>query len=729
MRNGYDRKVEYLLNNTPEDINVFLKSQDGKMLDDELMLYLMKFYHLYPNSPLSSYRLFSYLHRIKYYEFAYLVALRGMEKFPEDPNLFEMYSKVAHFFISQEEQVKFAKKWHDCFPESIPAAIYYSQKLFDAEEFKAAEKIIQELRIGKNTYNISLIRKIASFYVKKLEFKKAENLLDEAYIKTDNINLGIDLLSICISNNNFDRAELLLDNFVWKSEEYNTRILNNVLVKFIYAIHDIDIIRRESLLNKIIYFLCREEYSISDFPEQKHRTLLWIVHSGARQPNYIISTIKKFNNSSTAYRAAMFPHKSISITLDMIDVPFLANILVNQKYIKKLADFLNKNRNKIYLKDSWIFYSLLFAVSTNNVILRNHIIHDAYKFRDNLGTFILKIIDKWHQKCNTPSSHASVPEVLSPSASKQVRNLRVALCVAGQLRGFDRAFDSWKTTFHLDEYDTDIYVSTWKNIGRALPKLGQKSRSLPINLYNAIQKEYIHFNNFLFNFPSIIQKFNNKTNIDESDIKNIYHTENIVIEDDSEYPFNAFINNIYKFYYKIFSFTKMIKNNYDIAILVRPDLFIEADYSLDQILNIYYDCINNNIIYDRRGIKSIGYSIGMDDALTFGRFDIMFNLFKIYSDAISNKEIYGYKNLKIRGHYTRYQYFFRNAIDVKIFPLKDISFLDPCTLSAVELKSCMLHDISRRKEIDSDRLLLAALDLDIQAEKEDLQPKLQPQFS
>lgn len=69
--------------------------------------------------------------------------------------------------------------------------------------------------------------------------------------------------------------------------------------------------------------------------------------------------------------------------------------------------------------------------------------------------------------------HVAARTCLPPEASARaieplIRPLRIALCVSGQLRGAERAIETWGA-LGLAGHDVDIYVHTWRERGHRLP--------------------------------------------------------------------------------------------------------------------------------------------------------------------------------------------------------------------------------------------------------------------
>ena len=46
------------------------------------------------------------------------------------------------------------------------------------------------------------------------------------------------------------------------------------------------------------------------------------------------------------------------------------------------------------------------------------------------------------------------------------RKIRIAVCVSGQLRGYAKAFPTWKDTL-LQHVDYDLFVHSWARVGRS----------------------------------------------------------------------------------------------------------------------------------------------------------------------------------------------------------------------------------------------------------------------
>ncbi|HHE3575762.1 hypothetical protein [Pasteurella multocida] len=227
-------------------------------------------------------------------------------------------------------------------------------------------------------------------------------------------------------------------------------------------------------------------------------------------------------------------------------------------------------------------------------------------------------------------------------------NIRVALCISGQVRGIETAIKSWVKAFNLNKNNNvfiDIFISTWSdaveikklNWGR----LGDKSFSEKLKeKYKEVPEDII---------LDDLKKFLPPKKITEDYLlkaigKHIHfnHIE-YDIEDESNYPNYT---NPMKLYYKIHKCFEMTKKKgiYDLYIRIRPDLVIsEVELNLIDIeLEL---SINKNILASYAYVYEY-YGFGVDDKLAISKFDNM----DIYSktwiwDKNEEREMKGHINL------------------------------------------------------------------------------------
>jgi hypothetical protein len=155
---------------------------------------------------------------------------------------------------------------------------------------------------------------------------------------------------------------------------------------------------------------------------------------------------------------------------------------------------------------------------------------------------------------------------------------RIAVCVSGQLRGFQEAAPTHR---RLAEWaDLKFYVHTWNAIGRRAPEPGHTKRlfdgkflaaydhALTVHGFAAVRQA----------LPSLFSFLQNDAIVDGDALKALYRTDQIVIEDESDPRFAGW-NNYDKMYYKGSACTQLAladTDTFDAIIRIRPDKIIEG---------------------------------------------------------------------------------------------------------------------------------------------------------
>jgi hypothetical protein len=138
--------------------------------------------------------------------------------------------------------------------------------------------------------------------------------------------------------------------------------------------------------------------------------------------------------------------------------------------------------------------------------------------------------------------------------------MKIALCLSGFLRNFDKTFSFWKK-YLFDIYNVDIFIDTWNTIDYNSDVASQDVLSaFQKNIKNInIEKRIINFNKNI-----MLSHFRQAT--------------------------NGNINNPISMFYKIKSCYLLCKQssvNYDIIIRARPDLFIISPFIFEEDYNQY----------------------------------------------------------------------------------------------------------------------------------------------
>lgn len=155
------------------------------------------------------------------------------------------------------------------------------------------------------------------------------------------------------------------------------------------------------------------------------------------------------------------------------------------------------------------------------------------------------------------------------------RKQRVAICLSGQLRGYEAALETWRAGF-LRSIEPIFFIHSWDGIGRSDaqpfryvlpfegPRFCEAYREVTLSLgYEAMQARY----------PALYTALGEGNKADAEALKALYATDNVVLEDDKGPKFDGFTNQ-HKMHYKIHAAGQMAQaaGDFDLHMRIRPDL-------------------------------------------------------------------------------------------------------------------------------------------------------------
>jgi hypothetical protein len=165
-----------------------------------------------------------------------------------------------------------------------------------------------------------------------------------------------------------------------------------------------------------------------------------------------------------------------------------------------------------------------------------------------------------------------------PYLNRSQRRVKIAICLSGQLRGYKAAYAQWQKTL-LPNVDAHFFVHSWRRTGRSdaqpfrhvLPFAGthfsQAYRKIAVAKgYDAMRNRY----------PALFTALATGAQAHEDDLKALYDTDHVVLEDDTAKQFAGFSNQ-QKMHYKIHAANEMARQigDFDLHIRLRPDLDIK----------------------------------------------------------------------------------------------------------------------------------------------------------
>ncbi|WP_367106730.1 hypothetical protein [uncultured Psychrobacter sp.] len=172
--------------------------------------------------------------------------------------------------------------------------------------------------------------------------------------------------------------------------------------------------------------------------------------------------------------------------------------------------------------------------------------------------------------------------------------MKVALCIAGQMRGYLEAYPSVKKNI-IDVFDPDIFIHTWDEVGSSS---NLHRRVLPFPMANYLPRKLIHDKPyFLSLFTHFSAELDSQSVVNEAELRKLYNPKACVVEksptlEESDNFFGFTVPSQMKkrqpksiwsrnLFYKIHKCNELKKyfeqqNNfkYDLVIRLRPDLAI-----------------------------------------------------------------------------------------------------------------------------------------------------------
>jgi SAM-dependent methyltransferase len=269
--------------------------------------------------------------------------------------------------------------------------------------------------------------------------------------------------------------------------------------------------------------------------------------------------------------------------------------------------------------------------------------------------YIPTLKDTRMQLSASPKIHAFQGKTETPIADSS-NMLRVALCISGHLRTFDRNFASLKDSI-LTRYNCDVFIHTWDQLGMSYRFGDAKLHMLnPNNMMDRI--------NYFYNPKQIVIESQSNFKASPLMIKKGEPGRDTVGTASMYYKIEA-CNKLKQDYEKQNNF------KYDFVIRFRSDLFVEQPLPLDQFTSKDY-------LY----VPIFGNFGGINDQIAFGGSEVM----DLYSSCYSNIE-----NLLKNGAWMNPEKLLQFHVEDKKIPL---------------LKVPMRYNIRRANGLVQDNMLL-----------------------
>jgi tetratricopeptide (TPR) repeat protein len=304
----------------------------------------------------------------------------------------------------------------------------------------------------------------------------------------------------------------------------------------------------------------------------------------------------------------------------------------------------------------------------------------------------------------------------APAIVTAPRRLRVAICVSGQLRGFQQAAPTWQN-LRLDDHDVSVFVHVWKAIGRNWQRIWFFARGNAV-LYGTL----VGPNGLAFlrdRYPSLAAAAEaaaaQSNEADEPMLQSVYNTPHVRIEDDTREQFRN-RHNLWKMHYKVDRAHRLAledERSFDLMIRLRPDREFLPGTAPDWNA-IHAQSRDRRTVFTDSPYLYTERQTWLGDQFAVGTQDAMDVYAGIYADMESFTRSGRFPPDvpdHIRPHTNLFYLCFYRGLLGRTMP--DVTFgalLDPAMLSVSDVRLLVEQDVAGRALDDFDRQFIAACD-------------------
>lgn len=304
--------------------------------------------------------------------------------------------------------------------------------------------------------------------------------------------------------------------------------------------------------------------------------------------------------------------------------------------------------------------------------------------------------------------------------------LRVAICVSGQMRGFEKAFPSWRNALSLEKLDCDIYVHTWRKLGRKALTSHHAGRNFLSPFSEVFTESWKkHQGDFPARYPALFSLFSEQEIVDVDRIGAVMRPREIVVEEDEIFPPTA--PNTFRMHYKIekcYELAVRSGKEYDLIVRIRPDKNLVDTGGIDWE-EVYRAVVDDRTIFTDTSVR-VGFPHGlvMGDQFIVADPEAAQAVFRIWSlpAALGQNVLGGYGvkfaelGLELRQHYSLalLSHFTGRRVEGFPYPIcsggDTASLLDPYPISSKAVCEALEKDTAgRMDEVDSQLLRAASI--------------------
>jgi hypothetical protein len=295
------------------------------------------------------------------------------------------------------------------------------------------------------------------------------------------------------------------------------------------------------------------------------------------------------------------------------------------------------------------------------------------------------------------------------------RRPRVAICISGQLRGFRKAFTTWKRKI-LPGIDYDIFVHAWKHIGNSGAEPFRHVLPFQGEAFIAAYREQclrLSFETVMQRYPALFASLQGRGEVTEDELRRHYATDFVVLENDKDPGFKA-LSNSQKMHYKIHACSNLVAEtgrSYDLVIRLRPDLPIShVGFGWRDLMRR----TRSELLIMADSAAGVHYgNIMMGDQFAIGAPDSMrayANTYAIYP-SLAAQRLFKFPPTTT-GHVSLAYVCWLHGIKIERVPIKWLPLMDPQELSSSTILGAVKKDSEGRGD-SWDRLIISSIEKDM----------------
>lgn len=298
----------------------------------------------------------------------------------------------------------------------------------------------------------------------------------------------------------------------------------------------------------------------------------------------------------------------------------------------------------------------------------------------------------------------------APAIVSTMRPLKIAVCVSGQLRGFEQAFPTW-TRFGFEGHEVRYFVHTWRHIGRNWFRFWRFTQKRELLWEILRQNESIEL--LAPRYPKMAAVLIGRSTCDAGELKALYGTDYVVVEDDTLPPLKD-KSVPWKMHNKIERAHRLATGSgeeFDLYMRIRPDREV-AQGSRSDWHAVLDRSRNERLIFTDRELMYGSRRLSLGDQFAVGSREVMDDYANIFSwtmdyVAAGQTPLDMYPALDNHGSMA-HRTFYSGMLSEVVPDLRLGHLYDPVMLTPAELVPLIESDTQDRTLDEFDRELLAA---------------------